>query len=369
MKVLAISHSYVEPYSRVGLLEHKDIDLTCVIPRFVAKKEPEGYERLIKEGYKVKTISTIFNFHHSVRVYSIDLFLLIARLKPDIILVHNEPWSSTSFQITLFCSLFYPKIKILIHTSENQVRRYPFPFCWSERFSLSKAQMVLTVTQKEGEVVLRRHKGYKGKIRYLPLSVNTDLFKPQNEEELKRSIAQNAKIVIGYIGRLVKEKGVDLLIKATKGIDSSLLIIGDGPERQNLEYLAKGHRVTFLSNIFHTELPRYINCLDILVLPSLTTKNWKEQFGRVLIEAMACEVAVIGSDSGEIPQVIGDAGLVFKEGDVNDLFLKLAMLIKDKNLQIELAKRGRERVMESFSWKKVEEETYKIYQEILREEI
>ena len=64
-----------------------------------------------------------------------------------------------------------------------------------------------------------------------------------------------------------------------------------------------------------TEVPAVLRALDVLVLPSLTTPSWKEQFGRVLQEAMACAIPVVGSDSGEIPHVIGDAGLVTPEGD------------------------------------------------------
>jgi glycosyltransferase involved in cell wall biosynthesis len=105
--------------------------------------------------------------------------------------------------------------------------------------------------------------------------------------------------------------------------------------------------------------------MDCLVLPSRTTRKWKEQFGRVLIEAMACEVPVIGSDSGEIPNVIGDSGLVFKEGDVGDLSSKLEVLINNKDVRVELARKGRQRVLNNFTQEKAAEETYKIYQKML----
>jgi glycosyltransferase involved in cell wall biosynthesis len=105
--------------------------------------------------------------------------------------------------------------------------------------------------------------------------------------------------------------------------------------------------------------------MDCLVLPSRTTKKWKEQFGRVLIEAMACEVPVIGSDSGEIPNVIGESGLIFKEGDVDDLASKLKLLITNMDLRVELAGKGRQRVLKHFTQEKVAKETYKIYQKMM----
>jgi len=84
-----------------------------------------------------------------------------------------------------------------------------------------------------------------------------------------------------------------------------------------------------------------------------------------LIEAMACEVPVIGSDSGEIPNVIGDSGLVFKEGDVGDLSSKLEVLINNKDVRVELARKGRQRVLNNFTQEKVAKETYKIYQKMM----
>jgi glycosyltransferase involved in cell wall biosynthesis len=105
--------------------------------------------------------------------------------------------------------------------------------------------------------------------------------------------------------------------------------------------------------------------MDCLVLPSRTTKKWKEQFGRVLIEAMACEVPVIGSDSGEIPNVIGESGLVFREGDADDLYSKLEVLINNKDVGVKLAEKGRQRVLNNFTQEKVAKETYKIYQKIM----
>ncbi len=108
-----------------------------------------------------------------------------------------------------------------------------------------------------------------------------------------------------------------------------------------------------------------MNCFDCLVLPSLTRRNWKEQFGRVLIEAMACEVPVIGSSSGEIPRVIADAGMVFQEGDISDLAKRIEMLLCDKELRASLGRKGRERVLARYTQKKVALDTYGIYEDLM----
>jgi glycosyltransferase involved in cell wall biosynthesis len=105
--------------------------------------------------------------------------------------------------------------------------------------------------------------------------------------------------------------------------------------------------------------------LDAFVLPSLTRPNWIEQFGRVLPEAMACETPVIGSRSGEIPHVIGDAGLVFAEGNVPELVACVQKLLDDPQLYADLASRGRQRVLENYTQERIAQQTYEVYQEML----
>ena len=129
-------------------------------------------------------------------------------------------------------------------------------------------------------------------------------------------------IQIGYVGRLVPEKGVDDLIAAFSKLDRpevTLSIVGDGPSRRPLEDLADqlgvGARVQFAGAVSHDKVASELQRLDILVLPSRTTSRWIEQFGHVLVEGMAAGTAVVGSDSGAIPDVIGAGGVVFPEGD------------------------------------------------------
>src|SRR5436305_9013059 len=93
--------------------------------------------------------------------------------------------------------------------------------------------------------------------------------------------------------------------------------------------------------------------MDVFVLPSLTRPNWKEQFGRVLVEAMACETPVIGSRSGEIPRVIGDAGLLFQEGNVQELAARVRRLLDDPTLYAQLAAQGRQRVLERYTQERI----------------
>jgi glycosyltransferase involved in cell wall biosynthesis len=111
-------------------------------------------------------------------------------------------------------------------------------------------------------------------------------------------------------------------------------------------------------------MPDLIRKLDVIALPSITTNSWKEQFGRVLIEGMACAVPVVGSDSGEIPNVVGDAGLVVPEGDVVSLAGALRRLYENVNLRQTLGERGRERVLSRYTHARIARLTSEAYQRV-----
>jgi glycosyltransferase involved in cell wall biosynthesis len=178
---------------------------------------------------------------------------------------------------------------------------------------------------------------------------------------------------VGFAGRLVPQKGVDLLLRAIQSLpeDTRGLIVGDGPERGTLQALARelgiAERVHFTGALpAHTDVPRYMSAMDVFVLPSVTTPKIKEQFGLVLVEAMVCGVAVVGSSSGEIPRIVGETGLVFREGDAADLTRQLERL-RDPVYRERLAGQGRERALREFSWSAVADKTYAAYRELMGE--
>jgi glycosyltransferase involved in cell wall biosynthesis len=163
---------------------------------------------------------------------------------------------------------------------------------------------------------------------------------------------------------------VDLLLEALAGVDAvwRLAIVGAGPERERLETLSRrlglGGRVSFEGDIPSIRMPAFYRELDVLVLPSRSQPNWVEQFGRVLPEAMACGVPVVGSDCGEIPRVIADAGLIFSEGDARVLRECLIRLVRDAELWDSLARRGRERVLAHFTQAQIAAQTVAVYREM-----
>jgi len=217
---------------------------------------------------------------------------------------------------------------------------------------LTHADGAVAANHEAGEILKRKR--LKGQLRVIQDGTDIDRFKPGLGGELRNAISPKDPLV-GYVGRLVTEKGIDTLLRAMADMDNEtrLVLVGSGPMEGELRALARelgiADRVTFQPPVTQEEMPQWMGAFDALVLPSLTCKHWKEQLGMVLIEAMACGTPVVGSDSGEIPHVIGDAGIVFPEGNVLALTESLRGLLSNEEERKRLAEKGRQRVLDRFT--------------------
>jgi len=365
MRVLMISKACV-----VGAYQRKleelarlpDVQLTVVVPPFW--RDARGVlplERAYTEGYTLQVLPMRFNGHFHIHYYT-GLRRLIRALRPQVLHVDEEPYNLAAFQAAWWGRR--AGARILFFTWQNLRRTYPPPFSWMERYVYLAASHALAGNQEAGAVL--REKGYTGPITLLPqFGVDPDIFSPAPGPAAERPFT------IGYAGRLVPEKGVDLLLRAAAGLQEpwQLRILGEGPARPALEALAGelgiAGQVAFESPRPSTEMPAWYREMDTLVLPSLSRPNWKEQFGRVLVEAMACGVPVVGSNSGEIPHVVGPAGLVFPEGDVEALRGSLARLQGSGALRQEMTRAGRERVLAHFTQARIAAQTWDVYWQVL----
>jgi glycosyltransferase involved in cell wall biosynthesis len=344
-----------------------DMELTVVVPPSWRDERGElRLERLHVAGYDLLETPIAFNGHFHLHFYP-RLGELMRRCRPQIVHADEEPYNLATFQATWLARRL--GARTLFFTWQNLGRRYPPPFRWLEAYNLLHADYALAGNQ-EAEAVLRA-KGYAGPVTVVPqFGVDPAAFAPA---KAPRPGADAASFAIGYVGRLVEEKGVDTLLRAASGLDAHgdwrLQVIGGGPLKDRLRRLASelgiAGRTRFEGQVASTDMPARLRALDVLVLPSRTRPNWKEQFGRALVEAMACGVPVIGSDSGEIPQVIGDAGLIFPEGNVEALRAELARLMADASLRVVLAVRGRARVLTRYTQARVAEATYAVYRHML----
>ncbi len=315
------------------------------------------------EGYRMLVDDLIFNGNYHLHFYP-RLPLYIREIRPELVHIDEEPYNLATFQAMVLTMRI--GARALFFTWQNLYRRYPPPFSWFERYNYRRSSWAIAGNMEAMEVL--RRKGYRKPVSVIPqFGVDEETFTPGPVR------GKGRPFTVGYVGRLVEEKGVHLLLRAMAGIrgDWELLILGTGPKRRELEELASelgiASRTSFFSFMPSSQLPDFYRRLDLLVLPSITKPNWKEQFGRVLIEAMACGVPVVGSTCGEIPNVIGDAGLIFPEGDPEALRESILKLMADEGLRLHLARKGRERVLEKFTQKAIASQTFEVYQRIIRE--
>jgi glycosyltransferase involved in cell wall biosynthesis len=338
-----------------------DVELTVIVPP--SWRDPSGdvpLERAHVEGYKLLVEPIRFNgdFH----LYH---FPTLARrlddICPDIVHIDEEPYNFAAWQALWLSRRM--KARTLFFSWQNILRRYPSPFSIGEAYVLRNTDYGIAGTESAAEVW--RAKGYRKPLAVIPqFGVDPVIF------ALRERHSEAGNFCVGYIGRLVPEKGIDLLIKALSKIADPwrLDIIGQGQERASLERLVHklnlADRITFVGQIPSVRIPDFYHQLDAIVIPSRTKPSWKEQFGRVIIEAMASGVPVIGSDSGAIPDIIGNAGLIFPENDEAALTERLQSLMNDSRLRGELAVQGRARAVEHFTHAQVAAETVEVYKKL-----
>jgi glycosyltransferase involved in cell wall biosynthesis len=212
--------------------------------------------------------------------------------------------------------------------------------------------------------------------RVITLGVDTARFKPDAHAraQLHHELGwtDTDVPVVGFVGRFVPEKGLPLFMRtldATASLPWHALVVGGGAMTATLEAWALRHpgRVHIATGVPHERMPSYLTAMDILCAPSQTTPRWREQLGRMLLEAFATGVAVIGSDSGEIPRVVGDAGVVVGEADDAGWVHALSELLQNPEWRTELGAKGRARAHDLFAWPRVARQHLALFESLLED--
>ncbi|MCA9933533.1 MAG: glycosyltransferase family 4 protein [Ardenticatenaceae bacterium] len=366
MRILMLSKAcLVGAYQRKleEIARFDDTELLVVVPpSWDDPAAPVQLERAHTEGYTLLAdpihLNGRYHLHHYPRLRQ-----RLADFRPDIVHIDEEPYN-----LATWLAMRQAKAvgaKTLFFSWQNLQRRYPFPFSWLEKQVLAGVDYALMGNREAVQVW--QAKGYRGPHRVIPqFGVDPTLYASTARHDDGRTFT------IGSANRrLVPEKGVDLLLHAAAQLPGiwQVHIAGEGPAKPALARLAQelgiAERVHFDGPIPSAQMAGYLQQLDVLVLSSRTQPNWKEQFGRVLVEAMACETAVIGSNSGEIPHVIGDAGLVFPEGDADALRDALLRLMQSSEERRALGKKGRQRVLDTYTQAQIAAQTVAVYRTMI----
>jgi glycosyltransferase involved in cell wall biosynthesis len=370
LRILRIAHASLTPALRERerslTRRYPDLEMEVVTTKRWREAEVD-VEATPDDLFSVRLARTHFSKH--IQLFAYDPRPLVAALRnhrPHLVDLSHEPYSVAGAEVLTLCRWFAPDVPIVMQTAQNIFRNYPPPFNWLERRALRRVDAAYACSKTVLEVL--RAKGFEKPAPIIPFGVNTKTFRPRVAE----APGPDRTLTIGFVGRMLPAKGLGVLVEALSQLKQEswrLLLVGDGPERETVEQELAAHglldRVRFTGAIDYQHVPEFYGQMDVLVMPTQTTKRVREQFGRVLVEAMASGVAVIGSTCGAIPEVIGRAGVVVRENDPGALAQAIRRMLSDRALRERLARDGRARVEQLYSWERVAEKTYDLFQKVV----
>ena len=359
MKILVVSHTYLIAFNQrkwVQLLHAEpNSQVRLITPEYL----PTAFGIRKRERTAELDADTVVQLrsycNRSHMHYWLDPFAFVRILReftPDRIHIEEDPYSVVGFETVLLARLFARHAKISFFLWDNLARQ-PGGLKGMlkrrlNRFGLGHAELVICGNQK-GQTLLRVKKNYNGRSVVLPqLGLTAGEYAGGRNVELRERLGvEQNDVLIGYIGRLVPEKGIMTLLDAFAAIgrgDVVLVLLGSGPMEASIRTFSEAHpssRLIHVGAVPHEDVPSYMRALDLFVLPSLTTPTWVEQFGIVLAQAMLAGVPCIGSSSGAIPEVIGPGGVVFKEGDTEGLVRQILHLVDSAPERVRLGELAR----------------------------
>jgi glycosyltransferase involved in cell wall biosynthesis len=361
LKLLIISHACALPENQrlfANAAALGDWDVTLVIPKVWLSEYGRPLEASLLPGFDAQLIPipVVNNGKVPLHFYRTRPARLIKSVAPDVIYSHNEPYAFSTIQ---WCwgNRRSVNVPFGFYSCQNIVKRYPVPFRQAERWVYRNSLFAFPITRTVEEV--HRNKGFKGDSTILPLGFDSSLFPVR-----KRAENATGGFRFAYLGRVVEEKGLLTLVKALAALPDKrwhLEIFGSGPfetiVKGKVDELGIGQHMKWQGFVPQKEISTRLAQVDAVVLPSETRGNWKEQFGRVLIESLASGVPVVGSDSGEIPIIIrgSGGGIVFREGNVESCTAALQRMMTDEDGRKRMAEGGERYVRDEYDLRNLAE--------------
>ncbi|NJR39880.1 MAG: glycosyltransferase family 4 protein [Leptolyngbyaceae cyanobacterium CSU_1_4] len=385
LRVLFVSHTYV-----VGINQGK---LTAIASGALPSSSPPAIARPITVGLLAPSNWKSLEWnrslpleapHSQLKIYAAPVAMsgrggahfyapwriwqVLRDFQPNIIQVEEEVFSLCALEFALSAKL--TQTPLVLFGWENQARSLPLARRWIRQLVLNTASLIIAGNH-DGADLLHQW-GYRGLIEVMPqMGVDPEVFHPAPATE-----PDSPEFRIGYLGRLVPEKGIDTLLAAlcllrSHSLNCRLILCGSGSSETVLKQAAQDQQisewVTWQGAIPHHQAPSIMSQFDVLVLPSRTTPAWKEQFGHVLIEAMAMGIPVVGSNSGEIPNVIGRADLIFPEDNAQALTQILQRLIENPAWRTEIQQYCLLRVQQHYTHDRIAQKLMTLWRKILRQ--
>jgi len=381
-RLLTIGHSYCVGLNRRlpnELAKLADWDVTVVGP---ARFRGDFAVHVLKAERDERATIVPVPVHCAGRVHTMLYGRRLASLlaEPwDVVHCWEETYVAAAAQVA---RRVRPDTPLVFASFQNILKRYPPPFNWIERYVMTRADGIVAFGRTAADVLERKAwvlpvparstKRERPPIAIIPPGVDLNLFRPDADRrgDTLRELGWSAGApVVGFLGRLVPEKGLDVLTAALDRIGRPwrALFVGSGPlEGMLREWAGRyGDSVRIVTTAAHADVPRYLNAMDLLAAPSQTLPRWQEQFGRMLIEAFASGLPVVASSSGEIPYVVDRTGVLVGERDIDGWRAAIEALIDDAPRRCDLGRQARHRAETVFGWARVAEAHAEFFERLI----
>jgi glycosyltransferase involved in cell wall biosynthesis len=369
-RLLTIGHSYVVAANRqlahqMAVQGRGEWDVTAVAPeRYRGDLRMIDVEPIANEACALRTVPVRLDRVAQLMTYAGNVAGILGG-DWDVVHCWEEPYTRSAARIAREIA---PRARLVVASFQNLHKHYPWLLRAYERQTMSRAAGWIAF----GETVRRtlaERRGY-GDLpnQVIPPGVDLERFHPDpgaRAHTRARLEWPPDAIVVGYLGRFIEEKGIYTLADAIDFDKCYGLFVGGGELETVLRDLARRNpgRVHVQTGVPHDDVPAWLNAMDMLCAPSQTTGRWREQFGRMLIEAMACGVPVIASDSGEMPFVVGDAGTIVGEEHDDGWKAAIRTLAGDAAARRSFAERGLARAAR-YAWPIVAREHLAFFDEV-----
>jgi L-malate glycosyltransferase len=361
IKVLLVYHGAALKPSRMifdAIANYPEIQLRVLAPKKAFNPMRQKFLEITEPNvgdYELVT-GKIFNSKKSLGgPYLSGLLREMKQFRPEVIHIFNEAKSDIVFQALLYRNWFHRRAKVLFFGFENIIQPPTSVMGrWKWKY-ICKYIDGGAYANSEGMNKLFELGLPKSNVHLTYWGIPLTQFRPQRNEEFRKKLGVNDKFLVGYVGRITQDKGIWTILHAMKYVPQNVecLIVGDGPWSKIFQEKRSAYnledRIHWIKRVDDFDVPLYLNAMDAFVLASEETEHWKEQFGRVLAEAMACGLPVIATDSGAIPEVVGDAGMIFHEKDPAALASAILDLYEHPQTRQNFADKGIKRSNELFS--------------------
>ncbi|HUL69363.1 MAG TPA: glycosyltransferase family 4 protein [Gemmatimonadales bacterium] len=348
MRAVVVSHTYLDPANRGKLRALTALGCT------IAVAVPDRWINTASGA----PVSATFGDDGGVRFVPIPVRSLVPEgatwrarairqlltdFRPDIVQIEEDPWTQVAAASAIAATSL--KIPALIFSWQNLPPRLSPLALWRQYRVLPRLRGVIGGNKAATSQLSRARPGVPSTtIPQLGGLPPLEYHRPAREA-----------LSIGFVGRVVPEKGLDLLFRASVKLLGrwSLTVVGSGPGQEGLERLAEqlgiAARISWLGALPTTEWSQLWPSFDVLVVPSRTTQRWMETFSLPVIQAMGHGVTVVASDSGALPELVDTAGLVVPEGEIDALTAALQHLLDSPRERERLGREARQRVMSEYT--------------------